>query len=256
MTNAAMATGGEFRIGPIFSRAWSVYTSNFLKFSAIALVIALPQLLSGDSHDAASASVEGSAWKLVAFIIGMIVNTIGLAVILYGAFQVMRGRALIVGEAVRRGLARFWPILGLSILVTLGLVVGFILLIVPCFILAVRWSVALPACVVENLGPLAAMRRSAELTRGHRWKIFGVFILIVVIVLIAAIIIGLLVAAVVGATAFATGGIVALVLAGLLGLLGAAIYTAYLNIVLVMLYHDLRVAKEGVDTDQIAAVFD
>ena len=30
MTNAAMATGGEFRIGPIFGRAWSVYTSNFL----------------------------------------------------------------------------------------------------------------------------------------------------------------------------------------------------------------------------------
>ena len=62
MTNAAMATGGEFRIGPIFGRAWSVYTSNFLKFSVIALVIALPQLLTGDSHDAgASASVAGGA---------------------------------------------------------------------------------------------------------------------------------------------------------------------------------------------------
>ena len=100
------------------------------------------------------------------------------------------------------------------------------------------------------------MRRSAELTKGHRWKIFGVFILILVIVLIAAMIIGLIVAAVVGAIAFATEGIIALVLAGLLGLIGAAVYTAYLNIVLVMLYHDLRVAKEGVDTDQIAAVFD
>ncbi|MFZ0125743.1 MAG: hypothetical protein WAL48_16365, partial [Xanthobacteraceae bacterium] len=130
MTNAAMATGGEFRIGPIFGRAWSVYTSNFLKFSVIALVIALPQLLTGDSHDA-SASVAGGAWRLVAFIIGMIVNTVGQAVILYGAFQVMRGRVMLVGEAVRRGLSRFWSIIGLAILATLGIIVGIILLIVP-----------------------------------------------------------------------------------------------------------------------------
>jgi uncharacterized membrane protein len=137
----------------------------------------------------------------------------------------MRGRAMLIGEAVRRGLSRFWSIIGLAILATLGITVGIILLIVPGIMLAIRWSVALPACVVENLGPLAAMRRSAELTKGHRWKIFGVFILILVIVLIAAMIIGLIVAAVVGAITFATEGIIALVLA-------------------------------GVDTDQIAAVFD
>jgi uncharacterized membrane protein len=254
MTNAAMATGGEFRIGPVFSRAWSVYAGNFVKFSAIALVIALPQLLSGDSKTA-----EGSAWTLVAFIVGMIVNTVGQAVILYGAFQAMRGRAMLIGEAVRRGLSRFWSIIGLAILASLGILVGMILFIVPGVMLAIRWSVALPTCVVENLGPLAAMRRSAELTRGHRWKIFGLFILIVVIIIIAAMIIGLLVGGVAGVISLAsdaTRSIAALVILGLLGLIGAAIYTAYLNIVLVMLYHDLRVAKEGVDTDQIAAVFD
>jgi uncharacterized membrane protein len=257
MTNAAMATGGEFRIGPIFGRAWSVYMSNFVKFSVIALVIALPQLLTGDSHDAAaSASVESSAWKLVAFIIGMILNTIGQAVILYGAFQVMRGRVMMLGEAARRGLSRFWSIIGLAILATLGIIVGTLLFIVPGIMLAIRWSVALPACVVENMGPLAAMRRSAQLTKGHRWKIFGVFILILIIVVIVAMVVFGVVAAVVGAITLATEGIAAVVLAGLLGLIGAAIYTAYLNIVLVMLYHDLRVAKEGVDTDQIAAVFD
>jgi hypothetical protein len=35
-----------------------------------------------------------------------------------------------------------------------------------------------------------------------------------------------------------------------------AFYGAYAAIVVVMIYHDLRVAKEGVDTDQIAAVFE
>jgi hypothetical protein len=41
-----------------------------------------------------------------------------------------------------------------------------------------------------------------------------------------------------------------------LWLIVTAIYTAYFNIIVVMMYHDLRAAKEGIDTDQIAAVFD
>ena len=43
---------------------------------------------------------------------------------------------------------------------------------------------------------------------------------------------------------------------GVIWLILTAIYTAYYNIVLVMMYHDLRAAKEGVDTEQIASVFD
>jgi hypothetical protein len=36
----------------------------------------------------------------------------------------------------------------------------------------------------------------------------------------------------------------------------SAVWTAFFAIVIVVTYHDLRVAKEGVDTDQIAAVFE
>jgi hypothetical protein len=35
-----------------------------------------------------------------------------------------------------------------------------------------------------------------------------------------------------------------------------AAWTAFWYVTLVMIYHDLRVVKEGVDIDQIAAVFD
>jgi hypothetical protein len=35
----------------------------------------------------------------------------------------------------------------------------------------------------------------------------------------------------------------------------SAIFTAFSAIVTTIIYHDLRVAKEGVDTEQIAAVF-
>ena len=39
-------------------------------------------------------------------------------------------------------------------------------------------------------------------------------------------------------------------------LIWSAAWSAFYAIVIVVTYHDLRVAKEGVDTEQIAAVFE
>jgi uncharacterized membrane protein len=252
MTDAAMATGGPFRIGPIFGRAWKVYVADFVKFTAVALVITLPQLFYGKPD----ADVASAATFFALIVVGIIFNTVGQAVVLYGAFQTMRGRPFVMGQATQRGLSRFFPIIGIAILATLGIMIGMLLLIVPGIMLALRWSVAVPACVVENQGPLTAMRRSAELTRGHRWKIFGMFLLVLVIVLVVSLIVGLIIGVATGFVAVATGSAGVLVASKVGSWIGQAIYTAYGNIVLVMLYHDLRVAKEGVDTDQIAAVFD
>jgi len=45
--------------------------------------------------------------------------------------------------------------------------------------LVTMWFVATPACVVEGLGVSRSMERSAQLTRGHRWKIFGMIALLI-----------------------------------------------------------------------------
>jgi len=251
MTDVSVATGREFRVGRVFSRAWSVYIANFLIFTLVALVISLPNLLSGEGQ-----TPTGIIRNFAVFVFWMIANTVGLAVILFGAFQAMRGRAVVIGEAIRRGLSRFWPIVGLAILQWLGITIGFLLFIVPGIMLAIRWSVALPACVVEGLGPTASMGRSAELTKGYRWKVFGIYLLIMIIAIIFLGIIGALVAGLFGST-FTAGAVERGITIGtVLWLIVTAIYTAYFNIIVVMMYHDLRAAKEGIDTDQIAAVFD
>jgi uncharacterized membrane protein len=248
MTDAAAPTGREFRIGPIFTRSWSIYAANFVIFTLVAIVVALPHQFGGDAE-----TVAGGVRSFVAAILGVILEFVGQAVILYGAFQAMRGRPVMIGDAVRRGFARFWSIVGVSILVSLGIFVGLILFIIPGVILALRWAVALPACVVENLGPLASMRRSADLTKGHRWQILGITVLIIVVFIIAFIIIGVLVG--LGVVA-APEGLGRLVLAGIVTVIVTGIITAYFNVVAAMIYHDLRVAKEGVGTEEIAAVFD
>ena len=37
--------------------------------------------------------------------------------------------------------------------------------------------VAVPACVVEELGPVTSLKRSVALSKGFRWKVFGLFLL-------------------------------------------------------------------------------
>jgi len=121
---------------------------------------------------------------------------------------------------------------------------GMILLIVPGIILMLMWYVALPACVVEGLGPVGSLMRSAELTKGHRWQILG---LIIVVAIVGGIIVGIA-----GATGVTLGGVAVAIIQYLV----QSIVGVYGAVLIVVLYRDLRVAKDGIGTEQIAAVFD
>ena len=104
--------------------------------------------------------------------------------------------------------------------------------------------VAMPVCIVERLGPVKSLGRSSMLTKGHRWKVFGLWLVIMLVTAVGA---GML-----GGIGYATGPIVG----GLLKLIWGALAGAFNAIMVVVAYHDLRVVKEGVDTDHIASVFD
>jgi uncharacterized membrane protein len=107
------------------------------------------------------------------------------------------------------------------------------------------WFVAVAACVVERRGPFAAMGRSNQLTKGHRWKIFGLLILLILVSVLAALLIGLILTPL-GST----------ILTFIVNVVWSAIWGAYYATAVAVSYHDLRVAKEGVDIEQIASVFD
>jgi len=240
---AVPASSGEFRVGQVFSQAGAVLSRHFLLFFVVALVAGLPRVLLEAGGTAVGAQMAGRL--VIGVFLSIILNTLAQAVIVYGAFQDMRGRPVNLGDCLRVGLGRFFPIIGLAICVSIGLMIGFALLIIPGIILAVMWFVATPACVVEQLGPLSSMGRSSELTKGHRWKIFGMVLLVVVGALVISVIIG----AVLGLT-----GSTILVTLGTLAWTG--VWGAFYSIFGVVTYHDLRVAKEGVDVHQIASVFD
>ena len=68
--------------------------------------------------------------------------------------------------------------IALSIISGLGMVFGFILLIVPGLILLLRWSVAGNFAIAQRLGPIASLRASWHATRGSAGAIFGMLVLL------------------------------------------------------------------------------
>lgn len=70
-----------------------------------------------------------------------------------------------------------------------SVVIGFLLLIVPGVALLVRGAVCIPVAVAERRGPISAMQRSWELTRGKHWPIQGVLVVLILICAVAVAII-------------------------------------------------------------------
>jgi hypothetical protein len=230
---------GEFRIGSVLNRAWRVLSGNFLTFGAVTAVASLPGILFASPGQRTALVVAGA-------IVTDVMRRLSQAMLVYAAFQEMRGTRASLGESVRVGWHRILAVIGLAISASVLTALGFLLLIVPGLMVATMLFVATPVCVVERLGPFGSLERSAQLTKGHRWKIFGLLILAVVPFAIAGALFDEL------AEVADFGG----VLAPISQVIGNAIWEAIFAVLVIATYHDLRVARDGVDVEQIAAVFE
>jgi hypothetical protein len=241
----------------VFSRAWSVFSRNFVTFMLVIGIANLPSLLLTPPAlgTPASPAANLNPTFFVVLLLVIVLSTVGQAMVLYGAFQDMRGRPVSLADCLKVGLRRFFPIIGLAISVIVGMMFASILLVFPALMLAMMWFVATPVCVVEQLGPFRSMGRSRQLTKGHRWRIFGLSLLILIPALIVGAIAGVLFA--LGASSFLTlNAVLASTLGKLISLVWKAAWGGFFAAVIAVTYHDLRVAKEGLTTEQIASVFE
>lgn len=65
-----------------------------------------------------------------------------------------------------------------NVIVSLAVMIGFVLLIVPGLFLAVSFTFVVFAIGVEDAGPIEALRRSWELTSGNRWRLFALVLIV------------------------------------------------------------------------------
>jgi hypothetical protein len=174
------------------------------------------------------------------------------AAIVYASVIDLNGGKATFADSLRVGAVNFFPILAISILISLGVMLGMILLIVPGVMMAIAWMVAVPVRVIEKKGILASIGRSAELTRGSRWHILGLFCVYLLIGIAFGIVAGIIIAIVSaitgGADSTAVRVIISPVINGLTSMVVASGIAAT--------YQELRSRREGVGPEELAAVFD
>jgi hypothetical protein len=142
-----------------------------------------------------------------------------------------------------------WLIIA-GFLAALAYLIGFLLLIVPGIMASVAFSATLPSCVVEKLGPVAAMARSLELTRGQRWRLFGLFLVMALLAAIPGMVAGIL-----GGVAMLAAPGARLVIMTATNTLGGAIGAVFGVVVTGSAYVQLRVNREGAGAVNVAEVF-
>ncbi len=96
-----------------------------------------------------------------------------------------------LGEVCAHAFGNAVPIFVIYVLCALGWAVGGVLLLIPALIFGTLFSVVIPAYVTEKPGIFGAFSRSRALTKGHRWGVFGLWVLMVILFYIAAILIEL-----------------------------------------------------------------
>ncbi len=265
----------KLRTGEILSEAFTVYFKNIIPFVLLTAVAFSPvyflaaALTKQYAEKHPVAALEASSLVgLATFLFCLPISTAGIT---YGVFQQMSGRDTSLGTCLSVGFSSLLRVLAVAVLQIL-LVMGAVILTVipiafliglmasggtrssaacsimlvpllllcyvPALMLWLKYFVAIPAAVEERPGVMESLRRSAFLTDGQRWPIFGAQLVLGVLYF------GLLL----------TAGLVP-VAGPVLETLGSLLMLGLSATVSAVIYYRLRSFNESIDVDQIASVF-
>ncbi len=195
----------------------------------------------------------------VGALIGLFVSTVigavltGLIVVLVA--EDMLGQQLSLGEVWHRVQSRLVAIIGVSLITMVLSVLGLLLLVVPGAILWAGWALAVPALLLERLGPIRALRRSWQLAWPDVLRVFAVrlvgslfgFLLLYVVALPFELLGFIATDDGDPTTAETQGSLLVVGLAAVGSILGGVLMRPFLAAVLALLYLDRRMRAEGMD---------
>jgi hypothetical protein len=173
---------GSLDVGAVIRRVFDIYVDQApVLMPAAAVVFVFTGILT------AALVTAAPALALLAVVVGLVATTLFTGMVVELVADVQDGRRdATVGQLLRAVAPVLGQLILVGILAGVGVVVGFILLIIPGLILITLWSVAAPVVVLERPGALAALGRSRELVRGNGWQVFGVILVLDILVVIVA----------------------------------------------------------------------
>ena len=256
----------------IVDETFRLYRAHFLSLvlasalvqAPLGVLSALLQLSAGladGSGDASAEALLADGALMVLFgllvvllaLLGYLVQSVAMYRLASGA---MLGQPLTVREAYR-GLTGLWPLCWTGLLsgLVLTLLVVTVLGIPVAMYLGLGWSLAGAIVVLERRSGWGALRRSAALVKGNRWRTLGVLLISGLLIWILT----LIPSALLGAATAVAQAVLDLgrwvqtasdTLQALLGAVTGSLFGPLYFLTTTLLYYELRVRKEAFDLEQ------
>jgi hypothetical protein len=173
-------------VAEIIGEALDIYQRYPIVFLTLALAVIAPYQLivlaaTGTGPLASSAHEPVLRFYLLLLIDSAVVSPLVSVLHIHAVQRIGAGERPRLGEVALRGL-QVLPVAVAAVIVSgAGIALGFLALIVPGILLAMRWAVVAQVAAIEHEGWIPSLRRSAELTRTHYLHIFGLLFLVGVV---------------------------------------------------------------------------
>jgi hypothetical protein len=250
----------EFRIGRVVSRTFNAVFAHPVTFLALAALIAIPSLLLDyylvafqptDASLASGGTIRALGTSVLGALLGMVFGSLMQAALSQGTMSWLNGEKPSFGQSLSVVTKNFLPLTIIAAIMTLGLFLGILLLIIPGIILTLMWSVVVPVRVIEGTSITESFSRSRALTRDYRGSIFLLFLAYIPLTgamsLAAHIPLGVAMVAKPGdfTVPYAAVEWIRFTVLGVVTGVGVS-----------SIYYELRLVKEGIGAQQMAAAFD
>jgi hypothetical protein len=220
------------------------------------LVANLPAIIVGRSMNTVAENGMPQMPDFGLLLIISIIAAMVLSFVFYNAIIIIVAatadeEAITIGQALGQGLRRMPAAIAAGICYMLAITVGFVLLVIPGIILSVYLYSAFYLVVLDNEGPIKALKHSYAITKGSWWRVATAMTIAIIIALILTMLFSLVVGALAfsSATAILATGIAAtpLWIDLLVVPLSNAVSFIIMSSMLYAIVRDLKLRYEGQD---------
>jgi len=259
-----MQTLRPLSIGELLDRTFLEYRRHFVLFLGIAAVpgaLRLALNLGGLVAQPMALGVGRAVlWAVASAIVYVVASTVAQGATMIAVSQIQLDREASAASAFRRIWPRAGELVLLSINIGVRVLLGTLLLIVPGILAALKYSLAVPALILEEVTISESLDRSRTLTAGHRGRIFVIYLLLAVLSFIATAVwqtpAMLLVEATLGRVRPDQLPFVARVTFAFCAFASQTLVAPVMTIALALVYYDERIRKEAFDLEHMMGQID
>lgn len=162
--------------------SWSFFKNHAVAISMITLPIVIPidVLTALYQYFLANEELKLSE-QLIPMFIAMLVYPIYAAGIVFYIASVISDEIIDTKTSWKLGTKFWWPYVTMSFFVGLVVMLGFVLLVIPGIIFAVRYAFSEFELLLNKSNPLDSMKNSWDATKDYMWLILGGYFVITLV---------------------------------------------------------------------------